>query len=58
MKKIITLFASILFTTASFADEEIGSVTTAWKLLGANHRIAVEVFDDPKSIYIQNHSLY
>ena len=28
--------------------EEIGSVDTVWKLLGANHKIVVEVFDDPK----------
>ncbi|MDR3515611.1 MAG: CreA family protein [Azospirillaceae bacterium] len=28
--------------------EEIGCVTTAWKLIGANHRICVEAFDDPK----------
>ncbi len=28
--------------------EEIGSVTTAFKLLGANHRIVIEAFDDPK----------
>ena len=30
------------------AAEEIGAVTTAWKLLGANHRIVVEAFDDPQ----------
>lgn len=28
--------------------EEIGCMTTAWKLLGANHRVCVEAFDDPK----------
>ena len=28
--------------------EEIGEVTTAFKLLGANHKIVVEAFDDPK----------
>ncbi len=28
--------------------EEIGSVTTAFKILGANHRIVIEAFDDPK----------
>jgi CreA protein len=27
--------------------EEIGEVTTAIKLIGANHRIVVEAFDDP-----------
>jgi CreA protein len=33
--------------TAAWA-EEVGCVTTAWKLLGANHRVCVEAFDDPK----------
>ena len=28
--------------------EEIGCVTTAWKLLGANHKVCVEAFEDPK----------
>ena len=28
--------------------EEIGTVDTAFKLLGANHKIAIEAFDDPK----------
>ena len=32
---------------AAFADE-VGCVTTAWKLLGANHKICVDAFDDPK----------
>ncbi len=28
--------------------ETVGCVTTAWKLLGANHRVCVEAFGDPK----------
>ena len=28
--------------------EEIGCITTAWKLIGANHKICVDAFDDPK----------
>jgi len=31
----------------AFADE-IGCVTTAWKLVGANHKVCVDAFDDPK----------
>ncbi len=31
----------------AFADE-IGEVSTVFKLLGANHKIVVEAFDDPK----------
>lgn len=34
-------------STALFA-EEIGSVNTAFVLLGANHKIVIEAFDDPK----------
>jgi CreA protein len=30
------------------AAEEIGSVTTAIRILGADHRIVVEAFDDPE----------
>jgi len=30
------------------AADEIGTVDTAFKLLGANHKIAIEAFDDPK----------
>lgn len=30
------------------AAEQIGEVTTAFKILGANHRIVIEAFDDPK----------
>lgn len=33
---------------AAVGAEEIGEVTTAIKILGANHRIVVEAFDDPK----------
>jgi len=32
----------------SAAAEEIGEVDTAFKLLGPNHRIIVEAFDDPE----------
>lgn len=28
--------------------ETVGCVTTAWKLVGANHRVCVEAFGDPK----------
>lgn len=28
--------------------EEVSCVTTAWKLIGANHRVCVYAFDDPK----------
>lgn len=38
----------ILFISSSLFAEEIGRVDTAFKLLGANHSIVIEAFDDPK----------
>lgn len=40
-------FALVMLASAATA-EEIGCMTTAWKLIGANHRVCVEAFDDPK----------
>jgi CreA protein len=40
--------AALVAGAAPLAAEEIGEVTTAIKILGANHRIVVEAFDDPK----------
>lgn len=36
-----------LFANAAHA-ENVGCVTTSWKLLGANHKVCVEAFTDPK----------
>ncbi len=36
------------FLPAGAGADEVGSVDTAFKLLGANHKIVVEAFDDPK----------
>ena len=42
-------FALVLLLAAlPLRAEEIGEVTTAWRLLGANHRSVVEAFDDPE----------
>lgn len=46
MKIVFTCFA-LLFTLATKA-EVIGEVDTAFKLLGSNHKIQIEAFDDPK----------
>jgi CreA protein len=41
--------AGLLCLFASFAQaDEVGCVTTAWKLIGANHKVCVYAFDDPK----------
>ena len=41
------VFMVLLIGNPASADE-IGTVDTAFKLLGANHKIAIEAFDDPK----------
>jgi CreA protein len=46
MKQLITLLL-IAFTWPAMA-EEVACATTAWKLLGANHRVCVSAYDDPK----------
>jgi CreA protein len=43
-----TLMALLLAVAAGAAQaEEIGSVDTAFKLIGPDHKIVVEAFDDP-----------
>lgn len=38
-----------MLTLAGMAQaDEVGCVTTAWKLIGANHKVCVDVFEDPK----------
>ena len=45
----MAILAVALATTAGAARaEEVGEVTTTIKILGANHKIVVEAFDDPK----------
>lgn len=46
--RAIGLAAALATLGGAAAAEEIGQVTTAFKILGANHRIVVEAFDDPK----------
>ena len=40
--------AAFLVASHLASAEPIGCVTTAWKLIGANHKICVEAFNDPK----------
>lgn len=42
------LVPALWLAATSAQAEEVGCVTTAWKLLGANHKVCVEAFDDPK----------
>jgi CreA protein len=41
------LLSLLLFALPAHA-EQVGCVTTAWKLIGANHKVCVEAFHDPK----------
>ncbi len=47
LRPLICLLALATTSTGAFA-EEVGEVSTAFKLLGANHKIVLEAFDDPK----------
>jgi len=43
------LTASLLACTAlPAAADNVGCVTTAWKFIGANHKVCVEAFADPR----------
>lgn len=46
MRKIGLILLALVATIAN--AEEIGCVTTAWKLVGANHKVCVQAYDDPK----------
>ena len=46
LASLLTLATALL--TQPLQAEEIGEVDTAFKLLGANHKIVIEAFDDPK----------
>lgn len=47
MPNLRPFFLFLLLPLAAHA-EQIGSVDTAFKLLGPDHKVIVEVFDDPK----------
>lgn len=46
-RHVILTVAALFFGITSARAEEIGSVDTAFKLLGPDHKIVVEAFDDP-----------
>lgn len=46
IKKMLILTSALLFSTALQA-EQVGSVDTVFKVLGPDHKIVVEAFDDP-----------
>lgn len=48
MSRMIALAAVLFLGVGSAHAEQVGEVDTAFKLLGANHKIIIEAFDDPK----------
>ncbi len=40
--------ARLFFAAATARSEQIGEVDTVFKLIGPDHKVVVEVFDDPK----------
>lgn len=46
LRRPASIVIGLLIASAASADR-IGEVSTAFKLLGANHKIVVEAFDDP-----------
>lgn len=44
---VIGFFVSLLIISSPVLSEEIGSVDTVFKLLGPDHKIVIEAFDDP-----------
>jgi CreA protein len=47
-RRLLATIAGLGVLASPVVAEEIGEVTTAIRILGANHRIVIEVFDDPK----------
>lgn len=47
-KALLCVSLAGLVSAGSVSAEEVGEVTTVWKLMGANHKIVVEGYDDPK----------
>ncbi len=49
MNKPYVFYALLISLISSLARaEEIGCVTTTWKLIGSNNKICIQAFDDPR----------
>ncbi|MBB1488045.1 CreA family protein [Oceanospirillum sediminis] len=49
LKKLLSVCLTMSFMVVANAEaEEIGSVSTVFKMLGPNHKIVIEAFDDPE----------
>ena len=47
LRNFLIALSLTITSPLSVLAEEVGEVSTAFKLLGANHKIVVEAFDDP-----------
>ena len=48
MERIFLALFAVLIYSVNMHAEEIGTVDTVFKLLGSNHKVIIEAFDDPK----------
>ena len=48
MKIFLSLCVLLSSITVNVHAEEVDCVTTSWKLIGANHEVCVQAYDDPK----------
>ena len=47
MKRTWAIAAALALASATSGAEEVGSVDTEFKLIGPDHKVVVEAFDDP-----------
>jgi CreA protein len=48
MKHLLALLLATAFAAPAFAEQQIGSVSTNFRLLGANDKVVIQRLDDPK----------
>ena len=47
-RSLLVPLVFVLATAGSAHADTVGCVTTAWKLIGSNHKVCVDAFSDPK----------
>ncbi len=52
---LLTTFIALILNSGLADAEEIGCVTTTWKLVGANNKVCVDAFEDPKIVGVTCH---
>lgn len=48
LKRVPAILIAVALVACVRADQVIGEVSTAFVLIGANHKVVVEAYDDPK----------